>query len=107
MRKSNGLSSLTRAGGQSGKLTKILWYDGLGTSLYALGYHDITKDGQPISMVFVKTTLAASQRVSTTASHELLEMLIDPGARLWAKNVGGKLYAYEMCAMPSRARNTN
>ncbi|MGY3690552.1 hypothetical protein ACVIGA_000632 [Bradyrhizobium sp. USDA 3240] len=63
----------------------------------ALGYHDITKDGQPISKVFVKTTLAASQKVSTTASHELLEMLIDPGAQLWAQGVDGKLYAYEMC----------
>ncbi|MCP3415678.1 hypothetical protein NLM16_16325 [Bradyrhizobium brasilense] len=63
----------------------------------ALGYHDITKDGQPISKVFVKTTLAANQRVSTTASHELLEMLIDPAAQLWAQNGDGKLYAYEMC----------
>ncbi|WP_187435480.1 hypothetical protein [Bradyrhizobium cytisi] len=63
----------------------------------ALGYHDITKDGQPISKVFVKTTLAAGEKISTTASHELLEMMIDPGAQLWAQNVDGKLYAYEMC----------
>jgi len=63
----------------------------------ALGYHDITKDGQPISKVFVKTTIAAGQKVSVTASHELLEMIIDPGAQLWAQNTNGAFYAYEMC----------
>jgi hypothetical protein len=42
----------------------------------ALGYHDLTKNGQPISKVFVKTTIAAGQKVSVTASHELLEMMI-------------------------------
>jgi len=63
----------------------------------ALGYHDLTKNGQPISKVFVKTTIAAGQKVSVTASHELLEMMIDPGAQLWAQNTDGKFYAYEMC----------
>jgi hypothetical protein len=63
----------------------------------ALGYHDLTKDGQPISKVFVKTTIAAGQKVSVTASHELLEMMIDPGAQLWAQNADGRFYAYEMC----------
>src|SRR5262249_41700135 len=63
----------------------------------ALGYHDITKDGQPISKVFVKTTVAAGQKVSVTTSHELLEMMIDPGAQLWAQNADGLFYAYEMC----------
>ena len=47
--------------------------------------------------VFVKTTIAAGQKVSVTASHELLEMMIDPGAQLWAQNTDGKFYAYEMC----------
>jgi hypothetical protein len=63
----------------------------------ALGYHDLTKDGQPVSKVFVKTTVAAGQKVSVTASHELLEMMIDPGAQLWAQNKNGWFYAYEMC----------
>jgi hypothetical protein len=63
----------------------------------ALGYHDITKDGQPVSKVFVKTTIAAGEKVSVTASHELLEMMIDPGAQLWAQNSNGRFYAYEMC----------
>jgi hypothetical protein len=63
----------------------------------ALGYHDLTKNGQPISKVFVKTTIAAGQKVSVTASHELLEMMIDPGAQMWAQSTDGKFYAYEMC----------
>lgn len=63
----------------------------------ALGYHDLTKNGQPISKVFVKTTIAAGQKVSVTASHELLEMMIDPGAQLWAQSADGRFYAYEMC----------
>jgi hypothetical protein len=63
----------------------------------ALGYHDITKNGQPASKVFVKTTIAAGEKVSVTASHELLEMMIDPGAQLWAQNSNGAFHAYEMC----------
>jgi hypothetical protein len=63
----------------------------------ALGYHDLTKDGQPVSKVFVKTTLAANELVSVTACHELFEMVIDPIANLWAENSDGVEYAYEMC----------
>ena len=63
----------------------------------ALGYHDLTKDGQPVSKVFVKATIAAKQKVSVTASHELLEMLIDPGAQMWAQHSNGRFYAYEVC----------
>jgi hypothetical protein len=63
----------------------------------ALGYHDLTKNGQPISKIFVKTTIAAGQKVSVTASHELLEMMIDPAAQLWAQNADGRFYAYEVC----------
>jgi hypothetical protein len=62
-----------------------------------LGYHELTLNGQPISKVFVKATLKAGQKVSTTASHELLEMLIDPGAQMWAQNTDGAMYAYEVC----------
>lgn len=63
----------------------------------ALGYHDITKNGQPISKVFVKSSIAAGEKVSVTTSHELLEMMIDPGAQLWAQNANGMFHAYEMC----------
>jgi hypothetical protein len=63
----------------------------------ALGYHELTKDGQPVSKVFVKTTLADNQLVSVTACHELFEMVIDPIANLWAEAADGSEYAYEMC----------
>src|ERR1043166_3637598 len=56
----------------------------------ALGYHDLTKNGQPVSKVFVKTTLADNQLVSVTACHELFEMAIDPIANLWAEGPDGK-----------------
>jgi hypothetical protein len=62
----------------------------------ALGYH-LTEDGQPLSRVFVKTTLAVNQLVSVTACHELFEMVIDPIANLWAEAADGVEYAYEMC----------
>jgi hypothetical protein len=60
-------------------------------------YHDLTKDGQPVSKIFVKTTLADHQLVSVTACHELFEMAIDPIANLWAEDDDGIEYAYEMC----------
>lgn len=63
----------------------------------ALGYHDLTKDGQPVSKVFVKSTLDDGQLVSVTACHELFEMAIDPLANLWAEAPNGVEYAYEMC----------
>jgi hypothetical protein len=62
----------------------------------ALGYHDLTIKGQPVSKIFVKTTLADKQLVSVTASHELFEMVIDPVANLWAQAADGTEYAYEM-----------
>src|ERR1700722_9265882 len=39
----------------------------------------------------------AKESESVTASHELLEMLIDPGAQLWAQASNGVQYAYEVC----------
>jgi hypothetical protein len=62
----------------------------------ALGYHELTHNGQPISKIFVKTTLAVHELVSVTASHELFEMVIDPLANLWAEAPDGTEYAYEM-----------
>jgi hypothetical protein len=62
----------------------------------ALGYHDLTPDGLPLSKVFVKTTIADKQKVSVTACHEVAEMLVDPAINLWAEAPDGTLYAYEM-----------
>jgi hypothetical protein len=65
------------------------------TDADSLGFHDLTDEGQPVSMVFVKTTLADGSSVSVTASHEIVEMAIDPIANMYAQN-GSKLYAYEV-----------
>jgi hypothetical protein len=74
---------------------QFIYFDDADTA-GALGYHDLTQGGQPISKVFVKTTLAAKELVSVTACHELFEMAIDPIANLWADAGNGTEYAYEM-----------
>jgi hypothetical protein len=48
----------------------------------ALAYHDLTPDGLPQAKVFVRTTLANNETVSCAASHELVEMLVDPAVNL-------------------------
>lgn len=61
-----------------------------------LAYHDLTPDGLPISKVFVKTTLDDHQLVSVSASHELVEMLVDPAINLMTTGPNPRLvYAYE------------
>ena len=62
----------------------------------ALAYHDLTPDGLPEAKVFVKTTLADHELVSVSASHELVEMLVDPAINLMTTGPNPKLvYAYE------------
>jgi hypothetical protein len=75
---------------------RFVYFDNADTA-GALGYHDITKDGQPVAKVFVETTIAAHEVVSVTACHELFEMAIDPVANLWAQGGDRTEYAYEMC----------
>ncbi|MBS1850955.1 MAG: hypothetical protein JST79_08585 [Acidobacteria bacterium] len=66
----------------------------------ALGYHDLTLDGQPLGKVFAATDLKYGDAWSVTASHELLEMLADPNINrtvFCQKAPGaGTLYAYEV-----------
>ena len=62
----------------------------------ALGYHDLTKDGFPLSKIFTKTTIQSGEKVSVTASHELVEMLIDPAIQMIASAPKGLMYAYEV-----------
>lgn len=62
----------------------------------ALAYHDLTPDGLPQSKVFVKTTLDNHDLVSVSASHELVEMLVDPAINLMTTGPNQKIiYAYE------------
>ena len=62
----------------------------------ALAYHDLTPDGLPQSKVFVSTTLDNHELVSASASHELVEMLVDPAINLMTTGPDPKvIYAYE------------
>lgn len=62
----------------------------------ALAYHDLTPDGFPISKVFVRTTIQNGDLVSVSASHELVEMLVDPAINMMTTGPNPKLvYAYE------------
>src|SRR5215467_14085027 len=62
----------------------------------ALAYHDLTPDGLPLSKVFVRTTLADKQLVSVSASHELVEMLVDPAINMYTTGPNPyAAYAYE------------
>jgi hypothetical protein len=62
----------------------------------ALAYHDLTPDGLPQSKVFVRTLLGSGETVSGAASHELVEMLVDPSLNLLSLGPDGtSTYAYE------------
>jgi hypothetical protein len=62
----------------------------------ALAYHDLTPDGLPESKVFVKTTLKSGDLVSVSASHELVEMLVDPAINMMTTGPHARtIYAYE------------
>ena len=61
----------------------------------ALGYHDLTDTGLPLSKVFVRTTVENGDKVSVTACHELAEMLVDPAINLCSTGPKNVLYAYE------------
>lgn len=62
----------------------------------ALAYHDLTPDGLPQSKVFVRTTIKNGDLVSVSASHELVEMLVDPAINLMTTGPDAKaVYAYE------------
>jgi hypothetical protein len=62
----------------------------------ALAYHDLTPDGLPLSKVFVKTIEDAGSSLTVAASHELVEMLVDPGINLLSTGPDPKAaYAYE------------
>jgi hypothetical protein len=67
----------------------------------ALGYHELTMAGLPLGKVFVRTSINNKSKWSVTASHELLEMLVDPNINLSSfiqtSNNSGIMYAYEVC----------
>ena len=60
-------------------------------------------DKKPIAKVFVDTDRQSGRAWTISASHELLEMLVDPGMNLTVLRptdemaTTGQLYAYEVC----------
>lgn len=71
----------------------------------ALGYHDLRTEGLPIGKVFAACDLKAGTFWTVTASHKLLEMLVEvlgePNINLTVfvenSNTAGTLDAYEVC----------
>jgi hypothetical protein len=62
----------------------------------AEAYHDLTPDGLPESKVFVKSTFRNKDLVSVSASHELVEMLVDPATNMMTTGPHARrMYAYE------------
>jgi hypothetical protein len=60
------------------------------------GVHDLTPDGLPMAKVYVRTTLANKDLVSVSASHELVEMLVDPAINLMTSGPDPRaIYSYE------------
>jgi hypothetical protein len=66
----------------------------------ALGYHDLTPEGNPLGKVFAKDDATYGLSWSVTVSHELLEMLADPYIQntvfSQVTNTTGTLYALEV-----------
>jgi hypothetical protein len=68
------------------------------------GWHIVDAHGLPYSHVYVEGSLAVGSdwltgddSVSSTLSHEALEMLVDPGANQYAFDWGRLLWACEIC----------
>lgn len=63
-----------------------------------LGYHDVTASGQPLSNIYVGTTLRYGGIPSVTVSHELLEMMGDPWVNLSVVDSALKrAWNFELC----------
>lgn len=65
------------------------------------GFHSVTEEGLPTGKVFAKSDNDYRRNWTASASHELLEMLVDPGMNLTALRptgeTTGQLYSYEVC----------
>lgn len=64
------------------------------------GYHDITSSEVPVGFIFAETAENAGDSWTYAASHELLEMLVDPYANLAAEGQfkgAPAFFAYEVC----------
>lgn len=62
----------------------------------ALGYHDLTAAGKPQAKVFAKVCQEVGEAVSTTVSHEIAEMALDPEINRFAWLGRDLCVAYEL-----------
>lgn len=62
----------------------------------ALAYHDLTNAGLPISKIFCKTITDNNESISVGASHECLEMAVDPWLNLASQDRNGTFWATEI-----------
>jgi len=65
-----------------------------------MAYHDLTPEGMPMSKVFVRTAEKNGELVSVMASHELVEMLVDPGTNIAVLGPDGESFYYYETADP-------
>lgn len=64
----------------------------------ALGYHDVTVNGDALSYVGVKATMDDGGQWTVTASHELCEMAVNPKLDdSESDDGGGRFYIKEVC----------
>ncbi len=70
----------------------------------ALGYHDTGPTGTPYARVFLDpifqhggTWTDGPLSVSAVVSHEMCELIGDPGANRWANDRNGTVWALELC----------
>jgi hypothetical protein len=62
----------------------------------ALGYHDYTPNGRPISYVFAKTDQQYGYSWTVTLSHELVEMIADPWISALMQTGDARFHALEL-----------
>lgn len=62
----------------------------------ALGYHDFTSNGRPISYVFAKDLAKQGYSATVTATHEIAEMVADPWISQMFQVSDNQFYAQEI-----------
>ena len=63
----------------------------------ALGYHDFTPDGRPISYVFAADVKDSGGSLTVTATHEIAEMIADPWISENFQITDTRFFAKEIC----------
>jgi hypothetical protein len=73
----------------------------------ALGYHDVTRSGQPLGKVFIQDCLDDKENWNVTSLHETYEMIVDPNINQTVPvTIDGVAWEYskEVCDAPEDDR---